>query len=89
MLLQLIEIYSSIIVTGDEEGDVRFYDKQIRFLYCLHAIKFDPIKTISFHLKKRRYKFEDPFTFSGGLLTVNNCECLLTRCFHFIFIFRK
>lgn len=52
-----------LIVTGDENGNVKFYDKAVKLLYWYQSFKLPSICSISFDLDERFYELRDPRDF--------------------------
>lgn len=63
--IKVVENVDNVLVFGDTNGDIKFYDNNIMFLYWLQAIKFDPIVSISFNLNPRNFRIEDQKIYSG------------------------
>lgn len=58
-----------LIVTGDSDGNIRFYDKAIKLLYWSQCSVLPPICSISFDIKPRFYEIRDPTDFTGDKKT--------------------
>ncbi|XP_055636324.1 cilia- and flagella-associated protein 251-like isoform X2 [Toxorhynchites rutilus septentrionalis] len=46
------------LITGDDDGEVRFYDNQMRILYWFKQEDPEPVRTISFNIAPRRCRIK-------------------------------
>ncbi|XP_045491069.1 cilia- and flagella-associated protein 251-like [Colias croceus] len=58
--INVIKSVDGVIVTGNDIGEIRFYDEQMMLLYWVHGFQVDSVRGISFDLIKRSYKIIDP-----------------------------
>ncbi|KAL1402968.1 hypothetical protein pipiens_005852 [Culex pipiens pipiens] len=63
--INVIKCCDRKLITGDDDGEIRFYDAHMRILYWFKQEDPEPIRTISFGVLPRKYVFE------GGQ---NGCE---------------
>ncbi|XP_058122376.1 cilia- and flagella-associated protein 251-like [Anopheles ziemanni] len=57
------------IVTGDDDGEIRFYDNSMKILYWFKQEDLEPIRTLSFELvetRKRKPPAAEPTESNGG-----------------------
>ncbi|XP_039440195.1 cilia- and flagella-associated protein 251-like [Culex pipiens pallens] len=66
--INVIKCCDRKLITGDDDGEIRFYDAHMRILYWFKQEDPEPIRTISFGVLPRKYVFE------GGQQSVNNEE---------------
>ncbi|XP_055546832.1 cilia- and flagella-associated protein 251-like isoform X2 [Wyeomyia smithii] len=53
--INVIRCCDQKLVTGDDDGEIRFYDSQMRILYWFKQEDPEPIRTISFNIFPRKY----------------------------------
>ncbi|KOB65696.1 putative WD repeat domain 66 [Operophtera brumata] len=49
-----------VIVTGNNAGEIHFYDEQMKLLYWVHDFQVDCVRGISFNVLPRSYQIFDP-----------------------------
>lgn len=57
--INLNKLTSSVIVTGDSRGSIRFYDEQLKLLYWVHGFTPDGVRSLSFNVEPRQYRVYD------------------------------
>ncbi|XP_075969110.1 cilia- and flagella-associated protein 251-like [Anticarsia gemmatalis] len=58
--INVIKSIDEVIITGNNIGEIRFYDNQLKLLYWVHGFQVDSIRTLSFNIQPRSYKIFDP-----------------------------
>ncbi|CAB3234740.1 unnamed protein product [Arctia plantaginis] len=57
--INVIKSIDKVVITGNNVGQMHFYDDQLKLLYWIHKFPVDCIKTLSFNLSPRSYKIFD------------------------------
>ncbi|CAH0718741.1 unnamed protein product, partial [Brenthis ino] len=58
--INVIKSIDGVIVTGNNVGEIHFYDNQMKLLYWVHGFTADSIRDISFNISPRSYQMLDP-----------------------------
>ncbi|CAG5011460.1 unnamed protein product [Parnassius apollo] len=58
--INVLKNVDGVIVTGNNAGEIRFYDPQLKLLYWIHGFTVDCVKGLSFNLSPRSYQILDP-----------------------------
>ncbi|XP_049695270.2 cilia- and flagella-associated protein 251 isoform X2 [Helicoverpa armigera] len=59
-MINVIKNIDGIIVTGNSNGEIHFYDDQLRVLYWVHGFSVDKVKGLSFNVSPRSSMILDP-----------------------------
>ncbi|XP_063531343.1 cilia- and flagella-associated protein 251-like [Cydia strobilella] len=57
--INVIRSIDGVIVTGNNGGQIRFYDEQLKLLHWLQDLSVDRVRSISFNISPRSYKIID------------------------------
>ncbi|XP_058819321.1 cilia- and flagella-associated protein 251-like isoform X2 [Topomyia yanbarensis] len=57
--INVVKCCDQKLITGDDDGEIRFYDTQMRILYWFKQEEPEPIRTISFDVIPRKYVLDD------------------------------
>ncbi|XP_073944446.1 cilia- and flagella-associated protein 251-like isoform X2 [Choristoneura fumiferana] len=58
--INVIKNIDGVVVTGNNSGEIRFYDDQLKLLYWVHGFSVDSVRGLSFNVSPRSYKIFDP-----------------------------
>lgn len=64
--INVIRCCDQKLVTGDDDGEIRFYDIHMRILYWFKQEDPEPIRTISFNILPRKYVLDNEQAHSSG-----------------------
>ncbi|XP_060810779.1 cilia- and flagella-associated protein 251 [Amyelois transitella] len=58
--INVIKSIDGLIATGNNGGEIHFYDQQLKLLYWVHGFQPDCVKNLSFNISPRSYRIFDP-----------------------------
>ncbi|CAH2074708.1 unnamed protein product, partial [Iphiclides podalirius] len=58
--INVIRNVDGVIVTGNNAGEIHFYDPQLKLLYWVHGFTVDRVTGLSFNVAPRSYEVLDP-----------------------------
>ncbi|XP_052758996.1 cilia- and flagella-associated protein 251-like [Galleria mellonella] len=58
--INVITSIDGVITTGNNGGEIHFYDEQMKLLYWIHGFQVDNVRHISFNISPRSYQIFDP-----------------------------
>ncbi|OWR40975.1 putative WD repeat domain 66 [Danaus plexippus plexippus] len=58
--INVIQNIDGVVVTGNNAGEIHFYDNQVKLLYWIHGFTVDSVKQLSFNISRRSYQILDP-----------------------------
>ncbi|XP_063821464.1 cilia- and flagella-associated protein 251-like [Ostrinia nubilalis] len=58
--INVIKSIDGFVITGNNSGEIHFYDDQMKLLYWIHGFQVDSVKGLSFNISPRSYKIFDP-----------------------------
>ncbi|XP_055596015.1 cilia- and flagella-associated protein 251-like isoform X2 [Uranotaenia lowii] len=56
--INVIKYCDQKLITGDDDGEIRFYDTHMRILYWFKQEEPEPVRTISFNIQPRKFVLE-------------------------------
>ncbi|KAM3961839.1 cilia- and flagella-associated protein 251 [Aphomia sociella] len=54
--INVIKSIDGVIATGNNGGEIHFYDEQMKLLYWVHGFQVDSVRSISFNISPRSYQ---------------------------------
>ncbi|XP_059061775.1 cilia- and flagella-associated protein 251-like [Achroia grisella] len=58
--INVIKSIDGVITTGNNGGEIHFYDEQMKLLYWVHGFQVDSVHGLSFNISPRSYQIFDP-----------------------------